>query len=518
MYIKVFPHGKGSGQAAVNYLTRRDYPGRTENPPVVLRGEPELTKALTASQDRQWKFCAGVLSWGPEDHVTPEQEQRLMDDFEQTAFAGLAPDQYAILWVRHSHAGHHELHFVIPRMELSTGKALNPFPPGWQKDFDPLRDMYNWCEGWTRPDDPARSRVRTPEHADIHVARLKRWGQTVTLDERTKSREQLTAFLLQRIEEGTVINRANLIEEIEGLGLKVPRQGKQYLTIEDEDGQRVRLKGGIYCEAWRAGQQNQLQTGAGQEAVGRSRKARIAALSTELERVRERRAVYNGRRYPQPERDLCRVAEYGDRPLGQTAQTVGKRLLPNTLGAQLAGDVFVRRDDRGLVGADVLHPPPAGEPLERNRRTERTTERINEHSQQIASPNVGNSSAGRQERTVHRPAEGQHDQGQLDLGRFPGPQTGVSHERSCETVAGMFGADGERNTLGAGGASGCHYRAGREIVRTRDNAPDRTNATRRLEQASHALQQRLREAGAAVAAAERTLERLTRESNQGWGR
>lgn len=91
MYIKVFPHGKGSGQAAVNYLTRRDYPGRTENPPVVLRGEPELTQALIASQDRQWKFSAGVLSWGPEDHVTPEQEQRFMDDFEQTAFAGLAP-------------------------------------------------------------------------------------------------------------------------------------------------------------------------------------------------------------------------------------------------------------------------------------------------------------------------------------------------------------------------------------------------------------------------------------------
>ena len=131
---------------------------------------------------------------------------------------------------------------------------------------------------------------------------------------------------------------------------------------------------------------------------------------------------------------------------------------------------------------------------------------------------MGNPSAGRQERTVHRSAEGQHNQEQLDLGKFPGPQTGVSHERSCETVAGMLGADGERNTLGAGGASGSHYRAGREIVRTRDNAPDRTNATRRLEQASHALEQRLREAGAAVAAAERTLERLTREANQGWGR
>ena len=121
--------------------------------------------------------------------------------------------------------------------------------PGWQKDFDPLRDVYNWREGWTRPDDPERFRVRTPEHADIHAARLKRWGQAVTPDERTNAREQLTAFLVQRIEEGAVTNRVELIEKIQGLGLKVPRQGKHYLTIEDDDGQRVRLKGGIYCEA-----------------------------------------------------------------------------------------------------------------------------------------------------------------------------------------------------------------------------------------------------------------------------
>mgnify|MGYP000930490412 CR=1 FL=1 len=133
MYIKIFPHGKGTGQAAVNYLTRMDYPGRTENPPVVLRGEPELTKALIASQDRQWKFCAGVLSWGPEDHVTPEQEQRLMDDFEQTAFAGLAPDQYAILWVRHSHAGITSCTLSFHGWNFPRARPSTPFLPDGKK-------------------------------------------------------------------------------------------------------------------------------------------------------------------------------------------------------------------------------------------------------------------------------------------------------------------------------------------------------------------------------------------------
>ncbi len=125
MMIKVFPHGKGNGIGPTRYLVRQDYHGRKESPPVVLRGDPDMTRALIDSIDREWKFTAGVCSWGPEDAITPEKEQEVMDSFEAVAFAGMQPDQYSILWVRHSHAGHHELHFVIPRMELSTGKAFN---------------------------------------------------------------------------------------------------------------------------------------------------------------------------------------------------------------------------------------------------------------------------------------------------------------------------------------------------------------------------------------------------------
>ena len=50
---------------------------------------------------------AGVLSWHPDDSVTPEQEQTVMDDFESVAFSVLVSDQPSILWVRHVHANHH---------------------------------------------------------------------------------------------------------------------------------------------------------------------------------------------------------------------------------------------------------------------------------------------------------------------------------------------------------------------------------------------------------------------------
>ena len=57
-----------------------------------------------------------------------------MDDFEAVAFAGLEEDQRTNLWVRHSHAGHHELHFVIPRVELSR-PGLQSMPARLAKGF-----------------------------------------------------------------------------------------------------------------------------------------------------------------------------------------------------------------------------------------------------------------------------------------------------------------------------------------------------------------------------------------------
>ncbi|MCK7226005.1 relaxase/mobilization nuclease domain-containing protein, partial [Enterobacter kobei] len=96
---------------------------REHNPPEVLRGNPEYTTELIDSLDFKYKYTSGVLSFAPGETITPEMEEAIMDRFEDTAFAGLSRDQYSIMWVRHSHAGHHELHFITPRVELSTGKS-----------------------------------------------------------------------------------------------------------------------------------------------------------------------------------------------------------------------------------------------------------------------------------------------------------------------------------------------------------------------------------------------------------
>jgi hypothetical protein len=320
MYMKVFPHGQGNGDQPTRYLVRPDYPGRREAPPEILRGDPDVTRDLIDSIERKWKFTAGVLSWHPDDTVTPKQEECVMDDFESVAFAGLEPDQRNILWVRHRHAGHHELHFVIPRLDLASGKDFNACPPGWQKDFDVFRDLHNHREGWARPDDPARARLHTPEHADLHKARLIRWGKTPGKDERAEAKEAVHAYLTAKIEQGLVRSREDVVAALKEAGLEINRTGKEYLTVKDpESEEKLRLKGGIYGEQWNftalPDRSHQGEDRAGRQGDRESDLETVRQFEQELGRILAKRAQYNRKRYPQQhvqlgERDHLTLPDY----------------------------------------------------------------------------------------------------------------------------------------------------------------------------------------------------------------
>ena len=131
MLIKFTSGGRGGGAEIAAYLTAADREGRGHAPPEVVRGDMDRTRELIDSIERKWSYTHGVLSFALEDTPSKEQQEEAMDVFERLAFAGMDPEQYDITWVRHQHTegGRVELHFVTPRMELSTGKALNVAPP-----------------------------------------------------------------------------------------------------------------------------------------------------------------------------------------------------------------------------------------------------------------------------------------------------------------------------------------------------------------------------------------------------
>jgi len=424
--MKVFPHGQGSGNGPTHYLVRLDYPNRDKHPPEVLRRDPELTRELIDSLDTKWKFTAGVLSWHPEDRVAPEQETHVMDDFEAVAFAGLEPDQRNILWVRHHHAGHHELHFVIPRVELSSGKAFNPCPPGWQKHFDVFRDLHNHRAGWARPDDPARARLRTPEHADLHSARLIRWGKTPGKDERAEAKAAIHSFLLMKIEDGQVTNRSELLAALREADLEINRAGKDYITVKDPaSGEKLRLKGGIYAEHWQlAGLPGRAHAGQDRTGPAGARSpdpATIHRLGRELAAIIDRRAAYNRSRYPGKAWDVGREHRLTLPNLElDLRQEMAASAAPghgpsdgNCLGRLERGDP-AHKPGLGLTRGDPEH------------QCEQS--RVGEHRQPIGKADLGIEAPGEPGWPVHHSAAEDFGPDRLDGGETASRKNGVNYE------------------------------------------------------------------------------------------
>ncbi len=127
---------KATSPAAILYAPGLS--GRaTAPPPGAARRSSQSTGALIDSIDRRWKFTSGALSWHPDERRSGRGTGKRKVSgrrFEQVAFAGLEADQRNILCVRHTHAGHHELHFLIPRLELSSGR-IQRLPSRLAKDF-----------------------------------------------------------------------------------------------------------------------------------------------------------------------------------------------------------------------------------------------------------------------------------------------------------------------------------------------------------------------------------------------
>ncbi len=315
MLIKFFKNGQGSGAGPVGYLIAREVVAYSENRdvlrddtgrammitrdplPEVLRGNPTLVEAEIDACRHQWTYRSGVLSFTREDAPTERQQAEVMDAFERLAFAGLERNQWDILWVRHTHEDRVELHFVTPRMELSSGRSLNIAPPGYQKAFDALRDVENKRHGWADPEDPARARDV------VSLIELTRRGQ---------AREVIHDWLLDRITEGTVQDRPSMVSALMEAGFQIPRAGKDYITAFDaETNERLRLRGDIFREDW-------TRTEAVERALERSNERdrnaeqglrgegqRLAQLDPDelqnrLRAFEQQRAEYNRGRYGQP--------------------------------------------------------------------------------------------------------------------------------------------------------------------------------------------------------------------------
>ncbi len=431
MLVKFFARGVGKGSGPVEYITRLDNPNtgtRREPAPEVIRGNPEITKQLIDGLDFKYKYNSGVLSFAIEDAPTEKEQQALIDSFEAYAFAGINTDAYNTLWVRHTHTGNDrvELHFVTPKVELDTGKSLNIAPPGWHGYFKPWQSLWNIKQDWARPDDPARKRIYSRGYIALIDAESQRAGQEAAPD----PKKQLTEYITKRIEAGLVTNRDHIINSFAELGLEIPRQGKNYITVKNpEDNQRYRLKGGIYEASWRLGGQPEKENRSREQTLGGNGGSRTPGTTTttygtqksDLNRIQARirelaetRASYHISRYGGSQPNLQKI-------LGPTMDVA----IPNSRES-LSG--YLRRElgtDRIPINSDYPQPSPTRLSQPGNKTTTADLEPSTE-------PNQGDKNLRNQQRNIYHPAPIQTTNPRLDVPGATLPKNGVADERTRE--------------------------------------------------------------------------------------
>jgi hypothetical protein len=433
MLVKFFARGVGKGSGPVQYITRRTSPntGKLREPaPEIIRGNPEITARLIDGLDFKYKYNSGVLSFAISDAPTEQEQQALIDSFEEYAFAGINTDSYNTLWVRHTHTGNDrvELHFVTPKVELDTGKSLNIAPPGWHGYFKPWQTYWNIKQDWARPDDPARQRIYELGYIALIDAEKKRSRLEVAPD----PKKQLTEYITQRIEAGLVTNRDDIINSFAELGLEIPRQGKNYITVlNPETNNRYRLKGGIYEASWGLGRQpekedrSREQTLVGDGRTGTrgtktttegTKESDLDQLQTRIRELAESRASYHLERYGVEPPSLQKILEPTmDMDIGHSSESLSG-YLRRELGA-----------DRILVDADYPEPSPTRQDKSRNQTARGDVEPVTE-------PNSGNKNSRNQQRDIYHPTRIPTTDPRLDVQRRILPETGVNNERTREST------------------------------------------------------------------------------------
>lgn len=354
MIVKIFNRGRGGGSGPVDYLLGKD---RNRPDSLVLRGNAEETRAIIDASNYEKKYTSGVLSFEEAD-ITPEQKRELMNSFEECLFTGLDKNQYNVLWVEHTDKGRLELNFVIPNVELTTGKRLQPYYHGADgKRVDAWRTIQNLEQGFTDPTDPS-----------------KRQSLVLAKDLPANKKEALV-MLSQGVENlviaGVVTNRQEVLEALQGAGFEIARQTKTSISIKDPDGgQNIRLKGAIYEQSFEL-------SGELQKDIERAATAHQSASAERLEAARERyqyglsqRQRELKKRYQRAERSDSQSIGRGSRGLPERAireSAQNEQSAVQTVANRPSGDI----DGRGVavsVGRSPDHEH--SREAERNQRNE----------------------------------------------------------------------------------------------------------------------------------------------------
>jgi mobilization protein len=221
--------------------------------------------------------------------ISDETKQEIIKDFERHLLGDYMKDRVNILWVEHSDKdGRLELNFLIPKIDLVSGKSFNPYYDKrdrtninlWKRT---INDEYNFIS----PDDP-----KNQYNQNRHKATIEQHNTIIELDNQLKD----------LVSQGLIINRTHLIELLNSSGYEVTRQPKSGISIKIPNQKKpFRLKGGIYSADFTdlngLSKLGESQSRRIQQYANRDTQAECIANRTRLEKFISERDKRNQKRY-----------------------------------------------------------------------------------------------------------------------------------------------------------------------------------------------------------------------------
>lgn len=249
MIVEFFKHGKGGSAGPIHYFLGKD---RNREHAKILSGDLEEVAELIDSSPYVKKYTSGCLSFY-EDDLSDAKKKALMAAFEKTLFPGLSPDQYRIVWIEHKDKENAEtgqkrleLNFLIPNVEITTGKRLQPFYAKADLNrVDDFKSIVNYKYQLFDPDDPINRR-------SVKIAK------NLPQDKKDFISAMNTEVALA-ITEGLVSDRESLKSWMTEIGLEITRITKNQISVKNPNnpaGKPIPLKGEFYEQNFRHSEQS----------------------------------------------------------------------------------------------------------------------------------------------------------------------------------------------------------------------------------------------------------------------
>jgi hypothetical protein len=296
MIVKIHSRGRGGGKGPVQYLLGKD--GQREDARLDRGNPAEVIDIIDGLKFAQ-KYTSGVLSFAEKDLPEPVKRE-IMDNFEKTLFPGLDQDQYSVLWVQHLDKGRLELNFVVPNVELLSGKRLAPYYDRADRvRVNAFKTICNAQYELADPDDPLRRRtLTTPNDLPAKIA---------------EAQELITDGLLNLASSGQIKNREDIINTLEKQGFSIARVTKKSISIKNPSGEpnarNIRLKGALYSDNFSYGPSVQREV----EEAGKRYKERVGERLSEAKQTHngaiEIKREYHCKRFSRPEKNNIGVQQ-----------------------------------------------------------------------------------------------------------------------------------------------------------------------------------------------------------------